>query len=148
MKDLKFRIISAIIMLVITILSIWAIVAHYSVTTVEYKVNVCEESKIEDVIATTTEATTTPVISQFQQEEIDKYNYEKSKADWLKANPAVKELFNEDKKNDTEYVIEYLKKNPIAGDCALVWRPDVVCASVSGASISFPTNRESITGNY
>lgn len=68
--------------------------------------------------------------------------YEANKAKWLAENPPVKELFNEDKIYDTDYVIQYLKENKIGGHCALVWRADVVC--VDTGSIRFPTNRESI----
>lgn len=63
-----------------------------------------------------------------------------SKQKWLDANPPVHDLFDEDRTYDTAYVIEYLKENKISGHCALVWRPDVVCAE--NGRIIFPTSRE------
>jgi len=65
--------------------------------------------------------------------------HEEAKAKWLRDNPPVKELFLEGKMYDNEYIIEYLKENRIAGDCALTWIRDVVC--VDSGKLRFPKER-------
>lgn len=67
--------------------------------------------------------------------------HEENEKKWLAKNPPVKKLFDADQGYDTAYVIQYLKENPIAGDCALVSIPDVVCTDF-GERVVFPTSRK------
>ena len=66
--------------------------------------------------------------------------HEEARLLWLAENPPVEELFNVAMMYNTEYVIQYLRENKIAGHCALIWRPDVVCADFG--SLRFPTSRD------
>lgn len=75
-----------------------------------------------------------------QNEDEARIAYEKGKTEWFAKNPPVKLLFDANRGYDTEYVIQYLKENPIAGDCALIWLKDVVCSDF-GDKIYFPTSR-------
>lgn len=79
-------------------------------------------------------------------EEAARIAYENSVADWLAKNPPVKELFDMKRLHDTAYVIQYLKDNPIAGQCAMIFRTDVVCTDLGRAVIFFPTSRTEL--NY
>ena len=63
--------------------------------------------------------------------------YYEQKEKWLAENPTVKEMFDNKRIYDTEYVIQYLTKNKIGGHCALVYRKNVVCAEFNGR-IKFP----------
>lgn len=65
--------------------------------------------------------------------------HEEAKAKWFAQNPPVEVLFDDTRIRDMEYVTQYLIKNPIAGSCALVWIPDVVC--IESGMIKFPTSR-------
>jgi hypothetical protein len=80
-----------------------------------------------------------------QRESDAKAEYEKAKAEWMAKNPPVKELFEPTRKREPGYAAAYLKENPIAGDCALVWYGDVVCTEISDEDsvvIRFPTTRD------
>lgn len=68
--------------------------------------------------------------------------YEASRLKWLKDHPPVDELWDDSQK-DLEYTINYIRENWYHGDCALVWRSDVVCWNDGfiGVSLVFPTKR-------
>ena len=80
------------------------------------------------------------LLEEAQRQINAKETYEAGRDKWLSENPPVKVLFDTERRTDTEYVIEYLRENPIAGDCALVWRQDVVCTDMR-AGVVFPTER-------
>lgn len=83
---------------------------------------------------------------RYLEEKEAKELYENARDNWLAAYPPVTRLFDREMIHNTDYVVQYLKENPISGDCPLVWRSDVVCVefSYSGRNvdtISFPTER-------
>ena len=78
--------------------------------------------------------------TEAEREAIAKRLYDEARVKWLKENPPVDVLYVEKNGYNTEYVINYLKRNKISGHCALVWRPDVVC--MEGFHIVFPSSRE------
>lgn len=69
-----------------------------------------------------------------------KAEFERDKAQWLTDNPPVKVLFNGNRR-DLEYTISYIRENWYHGDCALVWRSDIICWDFGGNKLIFPTQR-------
>ena len=102
-------------------------------------VNVTVQEVKEDVeeVAQTYEEKEAEAKEIREAHELARYNHEKSKQEWLDNNPPVDVLFEESRIHDSEYIIEYLKRNKIGGSCALVWRSDVVC--VDFGKLVFPT---------
>lgn len=73
-----------------------------------------------------------------EKEEIEK-NIEESRQRWLNTYPPVDELFDITQIYNNEYVIKYLQRNKISGDCALILRKNVIC--IDSEKISFPHSR-------
>ena len=61
------------------------------------------------------------------------------KEKWLAENPSVDYLFDTEKRTDVAYVLDYISRNGISGDCALIWREDVICTMQN--KLVFPTTR-------
>lgn len=77
------------------------------------------------------------------REEQARIEYETAKSKWMAENPSVDLLFEPNRQYDKEYVIEYIRNHEFGGNCALVWRPDVMCWDFD-AKLIFPTSRVEI----
>ena len=78
-------------------------------------------------------------VDREKESEKMRIQFEENKRRWLENNPPVEVLFDEDRIGDTDYIIQYLKDNPVVGSCALVWIKDVVCED--WGKLVFPTER-------
>ncbi|MCP6727320.1 MAG: hypothetical protein KJI69_04925 [Patescibacteria group bacterium] len=79
-------------------------------------------------------------IKRKEESEKRRLEFERDREQWLIDNPPVKELFDGNKR-DLEYTISYIRKNWYHGDCALVWRSDIICWDFGGNKLIFPTQR-------
>lgn len=91
----------------------------------------------EQIVDETTAAPEVVYVSETENEAYQQF--QQAKLEWLAKNPPVDELFDRERRMDVEYLVDYIRRNPPAGDCALNWIPDVVCWE--WGRLSFPESR-------